>query len=1076
MFNKAGSKDWLIHLTAIVALALPSAGMAATVRFDFETGDLQGWKIEEGGLAAPVCSRETYHNTALGPTYNKQGKYFVSTLESAAGTMDIAQTAVIESPVFILEGPALSFLIGGGAENNTYVALCTEDGQEVFKASGNYNEVMQRITWDAPALVGKKVFLTIVDKETAGWAHVTFDDFTAQGTLDPQASEALHATYAERQNRKVERAKALVAEREAKRTRRLAERMADERLYSRGERRVYEGVCLGAISLPLGGIAAGPIQINGEGRRHSWQIFKNYQGLALPDSFFAVRARAGAATPVTRVLQTVAEGVFQPMKALRFSGEYPFGWFTFEDPELPVAVSMEVFSPLIPLNERDSAIPCAIFNLTARNNSQQRVEVTFLAAQQNALGLQHGSEIISNRSCSAYGKNRNKILKDGGATMLHLTADQPQDSPARGDLALATLATGAAGTAEWTSNVALCEQFTADGAVSGAEAAGPSPAGQTLNGALVAPLTLAPGEARTVSFVLAWHFPNVEPVKGHRGNRYAAWWPDALAVARDVTLRLEELTRQTRLYNETLYESNLPWWLLDRISSQVAILSANTCSWDAKGFFWGWEGCNPASGCCAATPTHVWGYAQAHARLFPAIARTMREHDLANMRPDGMLPVRFWANYPAFDGQCHFVLSAYREHLVSANDRWLRTHWQKVKQAMDYLIARWDAAGTPSAVEERAGGIPDGMIGGPQHGMDGDQSGTSSWMGGLYLGALAAAEKMAGVMGDTASETYYRAIRERGSLNQDKALFNGEYFIQVPDNPPLQDYLTGCYIDQLLGQWSALQVGCGWLYPAEHVRSAMSSLFRYNFRADFQGIQQVPRKFVEDDEAGMVQCTWPKGGRPGSHLQNEIGFADEVMSGFEYAAAGLMVSCALTNEAFTVLRAAADRYDGRLRTGLTGEVDPNSNSWGYSGNPFGDDECGKFYARAMSIWSVLLACQGFTYDGPAGQIGFKPVWKPEDHRSFFSAAEGWGLFTQTRTLAAQTERIEVRYGKLALKTMVFSVASEMTPAEVIVKVGDNILPSGFEIEEGSVRITLASVVTIGQERPVDVIINRERGP
>ena len=48
-----------------------------------------------------------------------------------------------------------------------------------------------------------------------------------------------------------------------------------------------------AISLPVGGIAAGPIQINGEARRHIWQIFRNYQGVALPNSFFAVRAQAG---------------------------------------------------------------------------------------------------------------------------------------------------------------------------------------------------------------------------------------------------------------------------------------------------------------------------------------------------------------------------------------------------------------------------------------------------------------------------------------------------------------------------------------------------------------------------------------------------------------------------------------------------------------------------------------------------------------------------------------------------------------------------------------------------------------
>lgn len=92
----------------------------------------------------------------------------------------------------------------------------------------------------------------------------------------------------------------------------------------------------------------------------------------------------------------------------------------------------------------------------------------------------------------------------------------------------------------------------------------------------------------------------------------------------------------------------------------------------------------------------------------------------------------------------------------------------------------------------------------------------------------------------------------------------------------------------------------------------------------------------------------------------------------------------------------------------------NSACWGYGGNPFGDDEAGKFYARAMSSWSLLLACQGFIYEGPAGKIGFRPTWNPDNHASFFTAAEGWGLFTQQRSDDRQTMRIDLRYGRLAI--------------------------------------------------------------
>ena len=94
------------------------------------------------------------------------------------------------SPVFLLSGPAMSFLVGGGNHPDTFVALCTLDGEEVLTAHGINDQVMQRVKWDAPNLVGQRVYLRIVDGNTGGWGHVTFDDFTAQGTIDPAATAA----------------------------------------------------------------------------------------------------------------------------------------------------------------------------------------------------------------------------------------------------------------------------------------------------------------------------------------------------------------------------------------------------------------------------------------------------------------------------------------------------------------------------------------------------------------------------------------------------------------------------------------------------------------------------------------------------------------------------------------------------------------------------------------------------------------------------------------------------------------------------------------------------------------------
>ena len=42
--------------------AVETGGQADEVRFDFETGDLQQWRVVEGWFENPVSDRETFHN------------------------------------------------------------------------------------------------------------------------------------------------------------------------------------------------------------------------------------------------------------------------------------------------------------------------------------------------------------------------------------------------------------------------------------------------------------------------------------------------------------------------------------------------------------------------------------------------------------------------------------------------------------------------------------------------------------------------------------------------------------------------------------------------------------------------------------------------------------------------------------------------------------------------------------------------------------------------------------------------------------------------------------------------------
>ncbi len=166
-------------------LWLAARGVGGEVHFSFEQG-LDGWEVVEGQFGAFRCDREVYHH--YGGPYRKEGRFFLSTLESPDGRPDDGYTGVAESPVIRLQGPAVRLMVGGGNHPNTYVALCLADGTEVRRAQGRCDQEMVDVVWDVAGLAGQSVFLRVADGHTGGWGHVTVDDVRLEGILDPDAT------------------------------------------------------------------------------------------------------------------------------------------------------------------------------------------------------------------------------------------------------------------------------------------------------------------------------------------------------------------------------------------------------------------------------------------------------------------------------------------------------------------------------------------------------------------------------------------------------------------------------------------------------------------------------------------------------------------------------------------------------------------------------------------------------------------------------------------------------------------------------------------------------------------------
>ena len=547
---------------------------------------------------------------------------------------------------------------------------------------------------------------------------------------------------------------------------------------------------------------------------------------------------------------------------------------------------------------------------------------------------------------------------------------------------------------------------------------------------------LAPGEERAVHFVLTWYFPNHA-----NGHVYASRFEDAAAIADYVLDNHDRLAGDTRTWRDTYYNSTLPVWLLDRLQAPVSTLATETCEWWKDGRFWAWEGVL----CCHGTCAHVWNYEHAMARLFPELERNVRvNQDLGvSFRDDGMVGFRGDKARYAADGQAGTVLKCYREHLTSPNAEFLEHNWPRIKKALEFLIEQ--------------DGDDDGLIENSQHNtFDIEFYGPNTFVGSLYLAALRAGEEMAREMGDTEFAARAQKIVESGKRLSVQRLYNGEYFIQLVDleKHPGAQYADGCLADQMFGQGWAHQVGLGYIYPAANVRSALASIWRYNWAPDIapqNAAHRPERWFVANGEPGLFICTWPKSlHREGASVR----YRNEVWTGIEYQVAGHMVWEGLLDEALTIVRAVHERYQPSRKR-----------------NPYNEVECGGHYARAMASWGVFTALSGFEYHGPKGHIGFSPRITPEDFRAAFTAAEGWGTFTQNREGATQHNGIEVRWGRLQLKTLAFSLPEgAASPEEVTVTLEGKAVKASYTLENGRLLITLAEPLVLKEMQPLNVLI------
>ncbi len=646
--------------------------------------------------------------------------------------------------------------------------------------------------------------------------------------------------------------------------------------------RTFEAEALQTIAFPLGGIGTGSISLGGRGQLRDWEIFNQPNKGNVPEYAFPAIRVATDGKAVTRVLEARLQPPYEGASGLgsknvpglprfdsaAFTGEFPFAQIDFSDAKLPLEVSLEAFSPFVPLDDEASGLPTAILRYRVRNTGSAKADVSIAFSIENPVGKEG---------------RQNAYREEGdlrGFSMTNPFLDSRD--PLKGSVALAiagdpgdlTYLNAWRGGSWWVGALTFWDDFKDDGRLEPSHHVAPQPVGS-----LCSRKSLNAGQEATFTFVLAWHFPNRTPErcgwgteapeemkKSVIGNYYCQRFADAWAAASHVAKNLTELEAASRDFVKTMERTTMPEAVLDAAMSNLSTLRTNTCFRTADGDFHVFEGCTDHAGCCFGSCTHVWNYESALAFLFPNLSRSLRNYQFGwTVDERGLQDFRYFLpprqkkyGKSAADGQMGTIMKLYLDWKLSGDDAWLRERWPVAKRALEFawIQGGWD--------EDR-----DGVMEGCQHNTyDIEFYGPNPLSGIWYLGALRAAEEMARAAAD-ASASEYRRLFEQGSSWIDKNLFNGEYYIQQirpmereriaegllvgygaadSQNPDFQ-MGEGCLADQVLGQYFAHLAGLGDLVDSGQARSALRSIHRYNFKPDLSEHESVKRIYAVNDAA-----------------------------------------------------------------------------------------------------------------------------------------------------------------------------------------------------------------------------------
>lgn len=644
---------------------------------------------------------------------------------------------------------------------------------------------------------------------------------------------------------------------------------------------------------PVGGFGAGTFSRTYRGNFERWHVkagIHKYQNV--PGNQFAVFVQPEDGQAVAQVLSTQKpdRGALSswnwnyPVGAGEYAALYPKSWFAYKSQQLPVTLTLEQFSPILPDNYRESSYPVAVYNWYVQNPSQQRVTVSLLFSWTNMVGWFRDSTRNFGAALNGQNINRYKSEQFGEGNMQGIVFDRIREEPVSeewdGQFAIATVGGEGAEVTYLTtflptrSGEDVWTPFSTDGRLPNMQPNLAS-SGEQFAGAIAVRFTLGPGEKRMVPMALSWDLPIVQFGSGRKWVRHYTRFFDrsgtnAWKIARTALEKGESWSKAIDAWQKPyVEEQSKPSWYRGMLFNELYILADG-------GTFWGHELGTPGNPLHQSAKTEdsfsflecfdypYYGTLDVRfygsfplAKFWPEIEKQeMRQY--ADTIPESIPQEYMWA--ARFDTERKlvptqrkvagsaphdlgspmedaFVLpNQYNYQSVSnwkdLNSKYVLMVWRDyvVTGSKDKKFLDYNYKPVLMAMEhlKQYDKNKDGVIeneGFPDQTYDNwSAMGESAYSGSLYLAALRATEEIAKAVGDQKSAAAYSAEFQKGKDSFVKKLWNGKYFNYDVGSK----YHDNIMVEQLAGQWYASLTGLGNIVPVEMQRSALNHIYQYN--------------------------------------------------------------------------------------------------------------------------------------------------------------------------------------------------------------------------------------------------------